>query len=253
MPVPKASYVTTVLLVAAAYLWWEGVLRPREISEPKSTINKPVHPPMVSRKELERWMREEFLRHYPHEKPLNWKIARTAEEFYQTKPMGRFVLHENDCSDFTHAVIDEALGVRARFYRSSKQHLLAPEPGLWDFYRWEPGAPLLPGDEIAVQHSPHYPPYDDAPWHCGIIGTDGMVYDWTKLRSWGNDRYGCHKVAWFTRYCHGPDEVIIRRLAPQYRYRLKPIPILSPNASRESLRPLPAPTSPVKQDIKASS
>jgi len=174
---------------------------------------------------FEEWARAEFMRKHPGGKPLNWSIAQKAEDFVRAEPMGRFVLHSNDCSDFTDAILDEALGARARFRRASKHHVLAPEPSLWEFHRWEPGLTLMPGDEIAVRHSPHYPPYDEAPWHRGIVGTDGMVCDWTKLRSWSTDRYGRHTVEWFVHNSSGPNEVIVRRLRPAYRYLIEPIPV----------------------------
>ncbi|MCS6861302.1 MAG: hypothetical protein NZT92_13380, partial [Abditibacteriales bacterium] len=63
--------------------------------------------------------REKFLREHPNEKPLNWAIGKVAMEFYKSRPMGKFVLHQNDCSDFVECIIDEALGVQARFKRGS--------------------------------------------------------------------------------------------------------------------------------------
>jgi len=122
-------------------------------------------------------------------------------------------------------VLDDALGAKARFRRGSERHILADEPSLWEFYRWEPTSALMPGDEVAVRHSPHYPPSDEAPWHRGIIGTDGMVYDWTKLKSWSGPRYGRYPIDWFLRYSHGRNEVIVRRLRPAYRYGIEPIPL----------------------------
>ncbi len=173
----------------------------------------------------EEWARKDFYRSHPGEKPLNWKIAAKAEEFYRTEPMGRFVLHENDCSDFVDSVIDDALGAKARFRRDSEDHLLAWRRSPWDWFYWDREHPLLPGDEISVEHSPHYAPHEGAIRHCGIVGTDGHVYDWTKLKSWGSDRYGRHSVEWFTRHSPNPKGVIVRRLKPQYRYRVEPLPI----------------------------
>jgi hypothetical protein len=174
--------------------------------------------------QFEAWARDEFRRRFPGQKPLNWRIGQMAESFSDSRPMGRFVLHKNDCSDFTHSVLDEALGPGARRSRHSAYHMLAFDERLWEFHSWQPGDALQPGDEIAVRHSPNYPPVEGAPWHRGIIGTDGRVYDWTRLVSWSSDRYGCHTVEWFTRYSHGPRQVIVRRLKAAYRYRIQPIP-----------------------------
>jgi hypothetical protein len=56
----------------------------------------------------------------------------------------------------------------------------------------------------------------------GVLGTDGQVYDFVKLVSWPEARYGRHPFAWFVRHC-GPGEVALGRLRPQYRYLLEPI------------------------------
>ena len=217
-----APSLAGLLLAACAIAWvvaWRGGQRPG--SDASATAEGPAAPAIP----YEQWARAEFTRRHPGEKPLNWRIARKAEEFVRLQPMGRFVLHRNDCSDFTDCILDDALGARARFRRNSTRHLLAPEISLWEFYRWEPGSAILPGDEIAVRHSPHYPPYPESPWHRGIVGTDGRVYDWTKLRSWSSDRYGRHTVAWFLRHSRDRNEVILRRLRPAYRYRIESIPL----------------------------
>ena len=78
---------------------------------------------------FEREARALFEQRYPGEKPLNWRIAETATRLYHEQPMGRFVLHENDCSDFVGCVIDEALGPGARFNRGSDEHALCGEGG----------------------------------------------------------------------------------------------------------------------------
>jgi hypothetical protein len=174
--------------------------------------------------DLEREAREAFYRDRPGEKPLNWAIGARAAEFHRTKPMGRFRLHKNDCSDFVDCIIDDALGARARFRRGSTRHWLAPRRELWDVFYWDRHAPLLPGDEISVEHSPHYEPYEGAIWHVGVLGTDRMVYDWSKLKSWPTDRYGRHTVAWFTQHCTGPRSIVIFRLNALYRYKARPLP-----------------------------
>ena len=181
----------------------------------------PPSPPIP----YEEWARQEFYRRHPGEKPLNWEIGAKAEEFYGSKPMGPFVLHENDCSDFVDALIDDALGAKARFRRDSTEHLLAWRKSLWDWFYWNRKDPLLPGDELSVAHSPHYDPYEGSIRHCGIVGTDGKVYDWTKLKRWRSHRYGRHPVEWFTRHSPGPKGVIVRRLSPQYRYLIEPVPV----------------------------
>jgi hypothetical protein len=167
----------------------------------------------------------DFCRNHPGEKPLNWLIGKKAQEFHRLKPMGRFRLHKNDCSDYVDCIVDDALGAKARFRRHSDQHILSRTRGLWDIFYWDHHAPLLPGDIISVEHSPHYEPYEGAIWHVGVIGADGRVYDWSKLRSWPSDRYGCNTVGWFTQHTPGPRSVIIWRLKAVYRYRARPIPL----------------------------
>lgn len=174
--------------------------------------------------------RERFLREHPGEKPLNHQLGQAAVALYKAKPMGKFVLcvgypdNGNDCSDFVACAIDEGLGVKARFKRHSTRHLIAQDLRYFTSFYWQRSTPLLPGDSIAVAHSPWYAPYEGACWHVGIIGSDGMVYDFEKLKSWPGPRYGRHSLAWFTHNATGARDIIVTRLRPQYRYRLVPIP-----------------------------
>jgi hypothetical protein len=214
-------FLAAPLIAASAAAWWVAWHPAKETDAAPSAA--PAE--SVPRVSFEEWASQEFARRHPNEKPLNWAIARQAEEFRRAEAMGTFVLNRNDCSDFTDAVLDDALGAKACFRRNSDHHILANEPSLWEFCRWEPGATLLPGDEIAVRHSPHYAPTDDAPWHRGIVGTDGMIYDWTKLKAWGTDRYGRHELQWFVSNSLGPGEVIVRRLRAVYRYMIEPVPL----------------------------
>lgn len=178
----------------------------------------------------ERWAREQFMRRHPGEKPLNWAVAEAAVRFHEMKPMGRFVLGltpgewGNDCSDFVECAIDEGLGVGARFNRGSDEHLYGRDRRLWDGFYRRPDLAVQPGDVVAVRHSPWYAPYEEAAWHVGIVGADGMVYDFVKLRSWKDARYGRNDFDWFVRHSLGPQQVIIRRLAAKYRYLIEPLP-----------------------------
>jgi len=175
--------------------------------------------------------RAHFLREHPDEKPLNHRIGQAAASLYRSRPMGRFVLCittpdvGNDCSDFVACVIDEGVGAKARFRRNSQRHLIAQNPRYFDSFMWDRRTPLLPGDSLAVAHSPWYAPYEGACWHVGIIGSDGMVYDFVKLRSWKEARYGRHPVEWFVRNVKEPREVCVMRLRPEYRYLMQAIPI----------------------------
>jgi len=178
----------------------------------------------LSPEEYERWARGRFEQRHPGEQPLNWRIAETAEKFYRAEPMGRFVLHENDCSDFVGCVVDEALGPGARFNRNSDQHVLCGEGGglrgwLFDTTTLERRPQVQPGDVIGVRHSPHYAPHDDSIGHVGVVGADGRVIDFSKLRSWPSARYGRHDFAWFIRHST-PEQVRVGRLRPEYRYRV---------------------------------
>lgn len=178
--------------------------------------------------------RAHFLRRHPGEQPLNHRIARAAVRLYKARPMGKFVLGittpdvGNDCSDFVACAIDEGVGAGARFQRHSQEHLIAQNPRYFDSFMWDRRAPLLPGDSLAVAHSPWYPPHEGACWHVGIIGSEGMVYDFVKLKRWDQARYGRHRVDWFVRNVKQPRETCITRLRPEYRYLMKPLPTPKP-------------------------
>jgi hypothetical protein len=170
-----------------------------------------------------------FLREHPGEQPLNVAIGEAAVRLYKAKPMGKFVLglgaddKGNDCSDFVKCCVDEGLGLKARFKRGSPDHVIGDSLRYQYDFTWDHAQALLPGDIVAVKHSPWYEPYPGACWHVGIIGADGMVCDFVKLKSWGEPRYGRHKLEWFVQHAGGPDEVLVRRLLPEYRYRLREI------------------------------
>jgi len=211
-----------VLVVLAAGLGAWVLLRGGPAPERPALPKPRARPPSAA--EYEPWARQEFQRRHPGEKPLNWKIGAKAEEFSRLRPMGRFDLNKNDCSDYVDSIIDDALGAQARFRRHSNDHLL-PRQRIWDIFYWDGRAPLQPGDEISVRHSPWYEPYESPLWHVGVIGADGMVYDWTKLQGWTEARYGRHSVEWFVRHSPDRDEVLVLRLAPQYRYAISPLSI----------------------------
>jgi hypothetical protein len=208
--------VLTIVAASFAVLWYALPWRPA-LATPSFMQDR--------RTAYERWARKRFYRQWPDQKPLNWRVAAKAEEFHQSQPMGRFVLHENDCSDFVDAVVDDALGAKARFRRGSERHMLMRRKHLWDVFYWSWARPLLPGDIVSVAHSPHYAPYSDAIHHVGVIGTDGKVYDWSRIRGWNSDRYGCHSVEWFTRYSHSRKGVTVWRLKAEYRYRVRALPV----------------------------
>lgn len=173
--------------------------------------------------------RARFVREHPGEKPLNHRIGEAAVALYKAQPMGKFVLcvsypdNGNDCSDFVACAIDEGLGVKARFKRHSTRHLVAQDWRYFQSFHWQRSTPLLTGDSLAVAHSPWYTPYAGACWHVGVIGSDGRVYDFEKLKSWRGPRYGRHSVDWFVRHATGPKDIVISRLRPEYRYRLAAI------------------------------
>ena len=199
-----------------------GVSRYRASLRPARTYLSPA--------EYERWARGEFARLHPGEKPLNWRLAEAAVRLHRLQPMGKFVLGikpgvwGNDCSDFVDAVADEAFGVKARCLRGSTQTLIGTDPRYFAYLPGDGKAPVQPGDLVEVRHSPWYEPNPDACAHVGIVGADGMVYDFAKLRSWSQARYGRTPVAWFVRHSQQPGEVLIGRLRPQYRYLIEPIP-----------------------------
>lgn len=189
------------------------------------TVSPTIHPPATIAMREQR-ARARFAREHPDGQPLNVAIGRAAVRFHETKPMGKFVLglgwddRGNDCSDFVKCVVDEGIGLKARFKRDSDRHLIGDSYRYqYDFY-WDRAAPLLPGDIVSVQHSPWYDPYPGACWHVGIIGADGMVYDFVKLKRWKEARYGRNKLEWFVRHAQGKGEVLVRRLLPEYRYRV---------------------------------
>jgi hypothetical protein len=180
--------------------------------------------------EYETWAREQFARAHPGEKPLNWAIGRAVMRMHEQRPMGKFVLGitagtwGNDCSDFVDCAIDEGLGVGARFRRRSNWHLLAHNRRLWQELPWAPGQAVQAGDVVVVRHSPWYEPTDASCSHVGLVGADGMVYDFTKLRRWPEARYGRSEFNWFVRHNPHPGQVVLRRLKAQYRYRIVPLP-----------------------------
>lgn len=177
----------------------------------------------VSFEEYERRARSQFYREHPGEKPLNWAIARTACRMSESRCMGPFSLHENDCSDFVNCVVDEALGYGPRFERDG-DHTGSRISRIWYWFKWNGAEPLLPGDIVSVRHSPWYPPDPDACSHVGVIGADSRVYDWTKLVSWNEPRYNRVATSKFVRNCRVPGEVRVRRLHPKYRYGLASVP-----------------------------
>ncbi|PIW13935.1 MAG: hypothetical protein COW34_08115 [Armatimonadetes bacterium CG17_big_fil_post_rev_8_21_14_2_50_66_6] len=173
--------------------------------------------------DYDRWARNDFERRHPGEKPLNWRIAEVARRFHRQEPMGRFVLHQNDCSDFVACAVDEALGVQARFRRGSDKHLLGTRMELVDCWSWREGDAVQPGDVVNVRHSPWYPPNPNSIWHVGVVGPEGCVYDFVKLKTWKRARYGRNAFAWFVRHSGGPNEVEVCRLKARYRYRIDPV------------------------------
>ncbi|MBM3501340.1 MAG: hypothetical protein FJX74_22025, partial [Armatimonadetes bacterium] len=146
--------IVAAALVGACLVVWVLAWRSAPDARPAAPNSGSAEAPRGPSIPYEEWARLEFLRRHPGEKPLNWRIGQKAEEFAREHAMGRFVLHRNDCSDFADCVLDDALGAKARFRREADRHILASEPSLWEFYRWEPASALIPGDELAVRHSP---------------------------------------------------------------------------------------------------
>ncbi len=176
----------------------------------------------MSDADYERWAREQFLTRHPEGKPLNWAIAEAAEKYRCDKPMGRFVLHENDCSDFVGCAVDHGLGAGARFERDSDAHMLCGEGGslrrsLFVTRMLPDAGPIQPGDIIGVRHSPWYAPTEDSIGHVGVVGPEGTVLDFVKLKSWDGPRYGSSDLDWFI-HNSAPAEVRVSRLRPEYRY-----------------------------------
>jgi hypothetical protein len=222
-----------LLVVSASLAVWV-LVRPGRLPRGPDARMAATAPHRITAEVYERHAREQFLRQHPGERPLNWAIGEAAVRFHRARPMGKFVLSlqpgkwGNDCSDFVDCAVDEGLGVKARFRRGSREHLLACDRRLWDVLDWTPGTPAQPGDLISVRHSPWYEPYEGAGGHVGIVGADGMVYDFAKLKSWPAPRYGRQPLAGFVRHSLAPGQVAIWRLAPQYRYRIEPLPAPSP-------------------------
>jgi hypothetical protein len=215
--------VVAVFAVPAAVVW---MLLDHEPAD------APVHvpPPVESFDEYERRARSHFYRHHPGQRPLNWEVANVARRMHADRPMGTFSLHENDCSDFVDCAIDEALGYGPRYDRRGG-HIGRNLDDLWHTFAWDGAQALVPGDIIRVRHSPWYPPDPDACSHVGLIGPDGMVYDWTKLKSWNQARYNRVSVSEFVRNCRVPGQVWVWRLHPKYRYRIAAIPDASPQSN----------------------
>lgn len=219
----RARRLLAALLVALPVTAWlpqlVGVPPPVQIPLPQ-----PLRPP------TEAELRARFMTEHPGELPLNHAIAKAVRELHNEEPMGKFVIgiergqKGNDCSDFTACAIDDGLGVQARFRRNSDEHLLGERYSLFERFVWTPGTPVLPGDEISVRHSPWYTPYPEACWHCGLMGDDGRVYDFTKLKRWSSPKYCRHTFEEFIRHSKGAGQVIITRLKPEFRYRAKALP-----------------------------
>ncbi len=213
-----ASLLFAGALAGVSY-WRTGRVRPHSLTH------------LLSPEEYERWARAEFARRHPGEKPLNWRLAETAVTFHRVKPMGKFVLGVkpgvwgNDCSDFLDCIADETLGARVRCFRGSREHQLGTSPAYFAYFYWDGRSPIQPGDLVAVRHSPWYDPDPDAAWHIGMLGPDGMVYDFVKLRRWSEARYGRNSLQWFVRQSRDPREVLLGRLRPQYRYMMKAMPV----------------------------
>jgi hypothetical protein len=181
-----------------------------------------------------------FYRHHPGEKPLNWKIAAAAEKIRTEQAMGKFRLGiepgklGNDCSDYVACAVDEGLGLGGRCYHPEREDHVILSSLDWsrayrymDYFYWRPGTVVMPGDMVRVTHSPHYAPHPGACSHVGIVGTDGLVYDFSKLKRWPEARYGTSEFSWFTRHC-GDREVVIGRLKDVYRFLQRPIAVASP-------------------------
>ncbi|HEY3396437.1 MAG TPA: hypothetical protein VGM19_02160 [Armatimonadota bacterium] len=219
-----------ILAVLAGALALAGVAALAAHLLPPSSLPRAYLPPAPGSARYEAWAAAQFAQRHPGEQPLNWRLARTAERFYRQQPMGKFVLSVtpgqwgNDCSDFVDCVVDEALGAGARCLRpGQRNHTLGSEASCFRYFVGAGRAPALPGDLVQVRHSPWYERSETACWHVGIVGADGMVYDFVKLMRWDQARYGRHPYAWFVAHSTGPREVIIGRLRPEYRYRLREI------------------------------
>jgi len=230
MPKTRWAIVVAGLILACTMGW--ALLRYLQMA---GEFDLPAGPLLVlDAQRYEAMARRHFFRHHPGEKPLNWRLAEKAVEFHHTQPMGKFILQQNDCSDFVDCITDDALGYTARFKRGSTEHVATHIRSLWRLFYWDQRAPLMPGDIISVRHSPWYDPSPDSCWHVGIIGSDGQVYDFVKLKSWRTARYGRNSLLWFVRNSRGPEQVIVWRLHPRYRYRLSPLPGVAGDERRQS-------------------
>ncbi len=217
------SIATAGLVLCCAGCW--ALFHHLEPAADAARLSPPVM--VLAPQHYEAWARQHFFTRHSGDKPLNWKLAEKAAEFYENQPMGKFVLQENDCSDFVDCIVDEALGYGARFNRDSDSHVAARTRGIWQSFYWDGQMPLLPGDILSVRHSPWYHPDPESCWHVGIIGADGKVYDFVKLKSWSAARYGRKSVEWFIRHSNGPRQLRVWRLHPRYRYCVSPLPGLA--------------------------
>ncbi len=218
----KAGKIAAILILGLLVLGLVRVIAYRAGWTLPHIVPQGLRRPVMTEAEYEQWAREQFYQDFPGEKPLNWRIADVAVQYYEEQPMGKFVLHENDCSDFVDCIVDDALGAQARFRRDSDQHILTQMRGVFEAFYWAPEQPAMPGDIISVEHSPWYPPKEPSEIrHIGVMGSDGHVYDFIKLKSWSAARYGRNSFAWFVRHCPDPGEVIIFRLRPEYRFKIK--------------------------------
>ena len=225
----RASFAYAAMVVAALCILVATALNRDGL---RRRLHRAVVVPAMRVTDYEQWARFQFDAKFPNSKPLNWDIAAAAVRLYKEQPMGRFVLavrpgeRGNDCSDFVACVIDEGLGAGARFRRGSDEHVLGEDRRLFDAITWSSGVTVQPGDVVNVRHSPWYKPYDGACRHVGIVGSDGQVYDFAKLKVWPKPRYGRSPFEEFARNSSGPGDVIIYRLAAEYRYRMAPLPSL---------------------------
>ncbi|MBI2299146.1 MAG: hypothetical protein HYU66_09435 [Armatimonadetes bacterium] len=197
---------------------------------PAATPSRPPAVPPLGSRGYESWAREQFARRHPGEKPADQPVGEAAVRFHRSRPMGTFKLATrlgqpgNDCSDFVACCIDEGLGVKARFNRGSNRHLYGEDLRLVTETLWRPGVRSQVGDAVAVRHSPWYAPVEESCWHVGVVGSDGMVYDFVKLRRWKQARYGRNSFDWFVRHSPSAGQVILARLRPEYRYHTRPLP-----------------------------
>jgi hypothetical protein len=218
----RALAAILVAVLAAAALPWalRRSLGPRRqpgngLADVRSLISRLTAPD-------EEEARRIFLRTRPGERPLNWRIGETALDFHRRRPMKPFVLNRNDCSDYVACIVDEALGARPRIDYERGRHTFWGRD-LWAGFYWQPGMPVQLGDIVDVVHSPWYEPREGVLSHVGVLGSDGRVYDFVKLRHWTKHRYGRHTFDEFVYNSLGPREITVFRLKPEYRYRLRAV------------------------------